>query len=444
MKILHYFLGFPPYRSGGLTRYAYDLMIAQKERGDEVVAVWPGRMNWIQKDIKFIEKTTNDRILSVEVINPLPVSLDEGIKDIPAFVKSTNISIFKQFFEHQRPDAIHIHTLMGLYKEFVDAANDLGIKTVFTTHDYFGICPKVTLYHNGSVCTNDNNCRDCVDCNKTALSISKIRIMQSYVYRVLKDSNVVTMLRRKHRSSFFNEELEEKQHKEKGALGGENYRQLRDYYISILEGIDVVHYNSTLTKEIYEKYITPKHSVILPITHKGVMDHRKERDWHWTGTLRLTCLAPAKPYKGYNVLKTTLDRLWEEGNRNFVLKIFSPVLEPAPYMQVKEDGFLQSDLKIIFSDTDVLIAPSIWFETFGFTVLEALSYGVPVIVSDHVGAKDIVNGFGEIIEAGSQSALASAIRGMTEERLMMLQRYITDYSILTWADFINQNYQLYK
>ena len=31
MKILHYFLGFPPYRSGGLTKYAFDLMTAQVE-----------------------------------------------------------------------------------------------------------------------------------------------------------------------------------------------------------------------------------------------------------------------------------------------------------------------------------------------------------------------------------------------------------------------------
>ena len=30
MRVLHYTLGFPPYRSGGLTKYALDLMLANK------------------------------------------------------------------------------------------------------------------------------------------------------------------------------------------------------------------------------------------------------------------------------------------------------------------------------------------------------------------------------------------------------------------------------
>ncbi|WP_418895929.1 hypothetical protein [Sellimonas intestinalis] len=31
------------------------------------------------------------------------------------------------------------------------------------------------------------------------------------------------------------------------------------------------------------------------------------------------------------------------------------------------------------------------YKTFGFTVLEALSYGVPVLVSENVGAKDLLD-----------------------------------------------------
>jgi len=40
---------------------------------------------------------------------------------------------------------------------------------------------------------------------------------------------------------------------------------------------------------------------------------------------------------------------------------------------------------------DVLAVPSSWMETFGMVVLEALSCGVPVIVTEKVGAKDIIN-----------------------------------------------------
>ena len=84
-------------------------------------------------------------------MNPLPVALDEGIKDFEAYMRSCDRKIYVDFLEHIKPDVIHIHTLMGLHKEFIDAAEDLKIKKVFTTHDYFGICPKVTLYKNSAL-----------------------------------------------------------------------------------------------------------------------------------------------------------------------------------------------------------------------------------------------------------------------------------------------------
>jgi glycosyltransferase involved in cell wall biosynthesis len=34
--------------------------------------------------------------------------------------------------------------------------------------------------------------------------------------------------------------------------------------------------------------------------------------------------------------------------------------------------------------------PSLWKETFGLIVLEGLAFGVPVLVSDNVGAKDLL------------------------------------------------------
>ena len=44
MIILHYFLGFPPYRTGGLTKYAFDLMKSQADDGNDVMALWPGEI----------------------------------------------------------------------------------------------------------------------------------------------------------------------------------------------------------------------------------------------------------------------------------------------------------------------------------------------------------------------------------------------------------------
>ena len=40
MRILHYTLGFQPYRSGGLVRYVSDLMLAQASMGHNVFALY--------------------------------------------------------------------------------------------------------------------------------------------------------------------------------------------------------------------------------------------------------------------------------------------------------------------------------------------------------------------------------------------------------------------
>lgn len=44
MNILHYSLGFPPFRRGGMTQYCLDLMIEQTKVGHQVGLLWPGRL----------------------------------------------------------------------------------------------------------------------------------------------------------------------------------------------------------------------------------------------------------------------------------------------------------------------------------------------------------------------------------------------------------------
>ena len=180
MKILHYALGFPPYRSGGLTKYCIDLMMQQKQAGHEVAMMWPGafrltghfvRLKHSKKKVVFGEKQTE--IDSYEVINPLPVPLDEGIVHVEKFMaKCPNPKVYEEFLKTYQPDAIHVHTLMGIHREFIKTAKSMGIKIVFTAHDYFGICPKVTLFRDDAVCSG--HCGTCGECNQSALSLKKI------------------------------------------------------------------------------------------------------------------------------------------------------------------------------------------------------------------------------------------------------------------------------
>ncbi len=433
MKILHYFLGFPPYRTGGLTKYAFDLMRAEKKDGNELMALWPGEIRKYSSEPRIKERKTIEGIRSFEIINPLPVPLDEGIIEFDEFTKLCDINVYFSFLKDNSPDVIHIHTLMGLHKEFVQAAKRLKIRTVFTSHDYFGLCPKVTLYRYGECCDNDAGCENCIQCNITALSLEKIQLMQSSIYRLTKNLYVVRILRKLHRKKFFSEEKIPKMPEVNVEIMGEKYRKLRKYYVEMYEMIEFIHFNSTIAEKIYKRYITPRNSQVISITHQGIEQHIRKKKATSHKKI-IVCLAPAKPFKGWNILKKACDQLWKTGE-NIELRVYSPVEKVEPYMSVKETGFAHSELDKIMSEADVVVAPSIWYETFGFTVLEALSYGVPVIVSNHVGAKDIIGNNGIVVQAGNVNELVNAIKTVGE---------FVGIDLKSWRKFLNENYEMYR
>ena len=51
MKILHYTLGFQPQRTGGLIKYAEDLMLEQMDQGHQVLALYPGNIRLFSKKV---------------------------------------------------------------------------------------------------------------------------------------------------------------------------------------------------------------------------------------------------------------------------------------------------------------------------------------------------------------------------------------------------------
>jgi len=298
MKILHYSLGFPPYRSGGLTKFCIDVMQEQKRIGHDVALLWPGKIKFFRKRVFLKDRGECQGIKSWEIINPLPVSYDEGIIDIEEFTKPCNKSVFIEFLRSYRPDVIHVHTVMGLHKEFIEAAKRLGIKTVFSVHDFFTICPKVTMFRDGTTCKVARSCSECPQCNLTALSMKKIIALQSPLYRKLKDSAILQKLRKQHRDWYLSgESVAVVEQSEKTKRIAEDYKRLRSYYSEILSQVDTIHYNSSLTKEVFEQFFSPKNSKIITISHADIKDNRRIKSFG--KRMRLTYLGPIGGAKGF-------------------------------------------------------------------------------------------------------------------------------------------------
>lgn len=426
MRVLHYSLGFPPYRSGGLTKFCMDLMREQVKEGHEVALLWPGAMHFFGKKTKVknrgIVQVEEEEIYSYELIDPLPVPFDEGISDVDTFTYDCDPSVYKEFLNEYQPDIIHVHTLMGIHRAFFCCARELKIRIVFSAHDFFPICPKVTMYRKGKICDSAMTCEVCTTCNQTALGLNKIRVLQSPLYRSLKDNKLVKRLRKKHRDQYLNEVLPVSETLK--VNHPEDFKNLRNYYKAMLSLVDVIHYNSTVTKSVYEQFLGNFTSVVVPISHSHIRDFREKK--MFTGNeLRIRYLGPYGGGKGFTMLKEALDRLWNE-THSFSLDVHFTLNEEVPYLR-SHGRYSSSDLKGVFSETDVLVAPSVWYETFGYTVLEALSFGVPVIITDTVGAKDIIsNGCGIVITNVNQDKIYHTIKELTAEKLTSMNEKILE------------------
>lgn len=178
MRILHYTLGFSPYRSGGLVKYAKDLMLAEQKLGHQVFALYPGGTSCFEKSCYTHWDKEYDGIPSFELTNPLPVPLMYGIKDVESAISSKRFDTysFEQMLEDVKPDVFHVHTLMGLPLEYLRIVHLRGIRIVYTSHDYFGLCPKVNfINHEGKVCEAASAER-CAVCNAHAKSASFLKL----------------------------------------------------------------------------------------------------------------------------------------------------------------------------------------------------------------------------------------------------------------------------
>ena len=420
MRILHYSLGFPPYRTGGLTKFCMDLSREQIRQGHKVSILWPGEIGIFGHNTRIRKHKAVDGIGNYEVINPTPVPFDEGIKDFSAFVALGDSEVYEKLLLETNPDIVHVHTLMGIHKSFLEVTKNKNIRLIFSAHDFFPICAKVTMFRNGQICKCVETCEECGFCNNTALSLKKIQILQSPLYRNLKDSAYVKKLRKQHRDEY----LDERKEDNNTSVGKPaDYKHLREHYSAMLRMMDKIHYNSSVTKQAYERVLNLPKNVIVHISHSDIGDHRRIRCYN--ENLKIRYLGPKAKGKGFNILFEAVKRLVKDGRKVTLDVHFS--LEGDYKFVISHNRFSTAELKEIFDSTDVLVCPSIWYETFGYTVLEALSYGVPVIVSGTVGAKDIiVSGAGIVVEDINAEKLYDALKNVNSRMLEGMNKVIIE------------------
>lgn len=193
-----------------------------------------------------------------------------------------------------------------------------------------------------------------------------------------------------------------------------DYQSLLDYYKKCFSLVDCFHFNSETAKGVFSDYLPSCHGKVVSITHNGIIDHRKAKTFE-RSKLHIGFIGHATPYKGLPSLISVLqeigmDSYWE-------LSVWGGPVGKHSSLPIKYQGkFDTSSISSVYDEMDVLIVPSIWKETFSLVTLEALSYGVPVIVSNNVGAQDIVKLYDPKFVYHSENELRELLLNILNDR----------------------------
>lgn len=387
MKILIYGLGLPPFRRGGLVEYSVGLAEQLAENGNQVTFLYPGKIPLLgSKKCTFRKKKTNYEFNCYELINPLPVSLTFGNSvDVSKFYEYRSKDEIRRFISKVAPDIVHLHTIMGIPIQFLEVLKEKSIKIVYTTHDYYGLCPKMLSESPLEALASSKCTYDCMMC-KVGPNIGKIKIMQSHLYQTFKNSRIFKYLRSKQKENFKAEDTPYTFNKYQVIKRYE----LRKYYLDLFSKVDSFHFNSSVAKEVFRQYLPNIKGKVVPLVIDDLKREKKRKVPR--KEVKVGFLGGIDNKKGFFLLKKTLGQLYLNGMSFNVICAGSNTNDPFFMKNYVENlGIIsKNEIKNFYNQIDLLVVPSLWHETFGLVVVEAITNNVPVICSDTVGAKDLI------------------------------------------------------
>lgn len=195
------------------------------------------------------------------------------------------------------------------------------------------------------------------------------------------------------------------------------YESLFNYYKECFSMIDCFHFNSEVSKSVYTSHLSKVNGIVVPITHSGIKDNRRVKSFD-NDVLRIGFIGSEEPFKGLPLLINVLNGIGVE--EKWELSVWGGRIAKDPSLPIYYRGkFSSESIEKVYDNMDVLIVPSVWKETFSLVTLEAMSYGVPVIVSDNVGAQDIVKEYDPKFVFHGEEELKNLLMEMLSDRSVL-------------------------
>lgn len=453
MKILYYnWVQFDDYklRGGGVSVYLKAIINELKSTDDIYFLSCGQHYDLFKRKIRVV-KTINcfsPQVHSYCIYNsPIKAPAHDAFCSIEECRASPKLkSVFKKFIIDKGPfDIIHFNNLEGLTMDIFDLKDDFPrTKFIFTAHNYHLICPQIELFRDRTIICEDNlcgyHCVNCIGHRDDMQELIRYQRLGSFIethgFEGQRIGNFIF--------DFLNEyhQLTECIHKMsyhiKRVLFGDDKVRGKDWdskkrdkvirhssvaYAKDLNVIPATGYyfwridNIKLFNSKIDKIICVSNQVKDTLIKYGIESTKTETVWngcsfHTTKkqaqelwmckkncALTIGYFGYPIPSKGLSFLLDALELVDEDLTINVNLLIASRTtaeirskvdLLTTKFKNIRIiEGYEQKDISSLMTSISLAVIPSLWKETYCQTVAELICHGVPTIISNTVGIKDL-------------------------------------------------------
>ena len=404
MKIFFAVHHFPPKFISGGERETFNLALELQRRGHEViVACFEDIRAPIGQGIEEIRE--NYAGLDVRRLRMNPDAAPDLARweyDNPWIA-----AYIREALTHDRPDIFHLVSGYLMTGSALVAAKNLAIPTAVTLLDFWFLCPRITLMRSDGTLSqiplDMARCAQCLGEEKRRYRYAS-KVMPGLLRAYWKSQTArITQLR--ERSEFLK---------------------------SVLDSTNLIISRSRYLKKVYaeagvsEERITFLRQGIDPVLVPLLA--RKSRS---NGKLRVGYLGQLAWHKGVDLAIDAMELL---DPQRIELRIYgSELLHPeyASALRKRAKGASnvhfsgtyqnQAELDQVFSDLDVIVVPSRWYENSPNVILEAFAHRTPVIATNLGGMAELIDEghTGLLFDPGDSASLADKCNQFLEAPLRL-------------------------
>lgn len=373
MKVLHVLHGFPPATRLGTEIYTY-VVCKELAKRNEIHVLYPVSENKRHGRSSF--RRENLEIHELNIRSDLLWGISRATNFKSTYENKYVEKEFKRLIDTLRPDIIHFQHLINLSASLPEIAKQRGIPTIVTLHDFWFICPLIQLLKpDFSLCDGpDNSGRNCFQCWDSERAIVMSNLLYKHHLGFIKPESILSTIRRVRNPNYL-------------------FVERTAYMKALLLAADRIIAPSKFLMDTFSKYGVPREKIVY--IDKG-FDLRLLEDFdsfrspqnRHSGKLAFGFMGGIGIHKGFNILIDAFNKLKAEdvelkiyGNYDPLSKEFAAARSRITNPNVKFMG-RYDDVRQPYSEIDILIFPSIWYENRPLVLTESIITRTPVIAAN--------------------------------------------------------------